>query len=574
MNLALGASETDATLGAAAAIGTILDPFVDANETAITLEDKPINGNVIDAALASSGRTINLTTFQVAGDSTTYNAGQSTNIAGVGTITIAANGDYTFTPVANYNGTVPTVTYSLSDDSGATVGDTSTLNITVTPVNDPPIDGDEIKRVERNTTLIVSAAGGLLANTVADVEGSSLSIIEFTVDGVLYPVTPNAPGEVVIAGKGKLTINSDGSYRYEPVAGYTGEIPVATYVISDGNGGFDTSTLTLRVPPIVRPAAVDDEYSVLKGGTVTLTPLRLDSHPDGVNLGIVSINGVILTPGTAQVIQVTEGTVNVSAAGEITFTPNASFTGTVTIPYVISDGQGGTATANEIITVKDNIPYVRNISQPPFIAKPFEHPPLKMGYYEFNTVVLDFNGAYGGINQFSLPHGETTLRRGALQYSNHTPYVEFDRVGDELQNAQRTIDTNAILSPPSNEMLPNSALPPDEQLDSSDTEISIPPPSALVGGKGDIKFTAYTKNGKPLPDWVKFNRVNGNFEIFSSDEAMEPVEIQVIGTDTKGNQAETKPNNKPPVKPVPKTAFVGKESLTSQIKSALTFGKG
>jgi hypothetical protein len=123
-------------------------------------------------------------------------------------------------------------------------------------------------------------------------------------------------------------------------------------------------------------------------------------------------------------------------------------------------------------------------------------------------------------------------------------------------------------------MLPNSVLPPDEQLDSSDTEISIPPPSTLVGGKGDQKFTAYAKNGKPLPDWIKFNRVNGNFEIFSSGEALEPVEIQVIGTDANGNLAESKPNNKPPVKLVPKTAFVGKESLTSQIKSALTFGKG
>jgi hypothetical protein len=55
---------------------------------------------------------------------------------------------------------------------------------------------------------------------------------------------------------------------------------------------------------------------------------------------------------------------------------------------------------------------------------------------------------------------------------------------------------------------------------------------------------------------------------------MEPVEIQVIGTDANGNLAETKPNIKPPVKAIPKTAFVGKESLTSQIKSALTFGKG
>jgi hypothetical protein len=105
----------------------------------ITLEDKPINGNVIDDGLSSPGRPITLTSFQVAGYSTSYAAGQTATIPDVGTIVITVDGSYTFTPVANYNGTVPTVTYSLSDDSGATVGDTSTLNITVTPVNDPPI---------------------------------------------------------------------------------------------------------------------------------------------------------------------------------------------------------------------------------------------------------------------------------------------------------------------------------------------------------------------------------------------------------------------------------------------------
>ncbi|MBU3600754.1 cadherin-like domain-containing protein, partial [Polynucleobacter sp. 30F-ANTBAC] len=64
-------------------------------------------------------------------------------IAGVGTLTIASDGAYTFTPVANYNGTVPTVTYSLTDDNGTSVGDTSTLDITVTPVNDVFVDTDE-----------------------------------------------------------------------------------------------------------------------------------------------------------------------------------------------------------------------------------------------------------------------------------------------------------------------------------------------------------------------------------------------------------------------------------------------
>ncbi|WP_018149666.1 tandem-95 repeat protein, partial [Leeia oryzae] len=37
--------------------------------------------------------------------------------------------------------------------------------------------------------------------------------------------------------------------------------------------------------------------------------------------------------------------------GTLTFTPDANFNGTVTFPYTITDGQGGTATANQIIEV-------------------------------------------------------------------------------------------------------------------------------------------------------------------------------------------------------------------------------
>ena len=68
---------------------------------------------------------ITLTTFTVFGDATVYNAGDTATITGVGTLELLANGDYTFTPVANYNGAVPVVTYTLTDGSGT--DDTSTL---------------------------------------------------------------------------------------------------------------------------------------------------------------------------------------------------------------------------------------------------------------------------------------------------------------------------------------------------------------------------------------------------------------------------------------------------------------
>src|SRR5690606_23728737 len=148
-----------------------------------------------------------------------------------------------------------------------------------------------------------------------------------------------------------LTINANGSYSFVPALNYNGTVPVITYTVSDGAGGTDTSTLTLNVTAVNdAPIAANDTYTMNEdGAAITLTPLGNDTDVDSTPT-IQSINGTALTPGVAQVIAVTGGNVNVSAAGVITFTPALNFNGTVNFPYVMTDGTL-TSTANQIITV-------------------------------------------------------------------------------------------------------------------------------------------------------------------------------------------------------------------------------
>ena len=54
-----------------------------------------------------------------------------------GTVTFTADG-VSFTPDANFYGT-DSFTYTITDGNGGT--DTATVNVTVTPVNDPPVGG-------------------------------------------------------------------------------------------------------------------------------------------------------------------------------------------------------------------------------------------------------------------------------------------------------------------------------------------------------------------------------------------------------------------------------------------------
>ena len=72
-------------------------------------------------------------------------------IPGIGTLQIDSDGALTFTPEANYNGPVPPVTYTTTDGSGN--DDTSTLSITVDPVNDDFTDSNESFNINEDTPL-------------------------------------------------------------------------------------------------------------------------------------------------------------------------------------------------------------------------------------------------------------------------------------------------------------------------------------------------------------------------------------------------------------------------------------
>ena len=77
-------------------------------------EDIPVSGNVLPNDSDVDGDPLSVTQFTIAGDPAVYTAGDTATIPGVGTLTIGADGAYTFTPDLNYNGPVPVATYTVS----------------------------------------------------------------------------------------------------------------------------------------------------------------------------------------------------------------------------------------------------------------------------------------------------------------------------------------------------------------------------------------------------------------------------------------------------------------------------
>ncbi|WP_205371170.1 cadherin-like domain-containing protein [Thermoleptolyngbya sp. PKUAC-SCTB121] len=318
------------------------DPPVDGNENLSVAEDTPLSGNLLSNATDVDGDTLSITQFTIG--STTYTAGDTANIPGVGTLTINANGTFTFTPAPNYNGPVPPVSYVVSDGNGGT--DTSTLSITVTPVNDPPVDGNETLSVAEDTPL----SGNLLSNAT-DVDGDTLSITQFTIGSTTYTAGDTAN----IPGVGTLTINANGTFTFTPAPNYNGPVPPVSYVVSDGNGGTDTSTLSITVTPVNDPPIDDDEtLSVAKNTPLSGNLLDNATDADGDALSVIefTIDGdTYYSAGDTATIPGI-GTLTINTDGTFTFIPVTGYVGPVPpVIYTVMDSSETTDVSTLSITV-------------------------------------------------------------------------------------------------------------------------------------------------------------------------------------------------------------------------------
>ena len=119
-----GATDSDTV---AITVSAVNDVSVLVNDTKNINQNNNATGNILtnDSDVDDS---LTIVSFIVEGNTFTF--GQTATIVGKGTITIASNGDYTFIPVTDWNGTVPTITYTTN------TGSTASLDITVSEAND------------------------------------------------------------------------------------------------------------------------------------------------------------------------------------------------------------------------------------------------------------------------------------------------------------------------------------------------------------------------------------------------------------------------------------------------------
>ncbi|WP_283165135.1 retention module-containing protein, partial [Shewanella aquimarina] len=297
-------------------------PTITANDTNTIAEDEVATGNVLDNDLDFDTE-LSVVSFSV--DGQTVNAGTTVELEG-GSLVINADGSYTFTPNDNWNGSVPVITYTTN------TGESATLTINVTPVDDPSVLANDSNTVAEDTV----ASGNVLDND-SDID-SQLSVVSFSVDGQ----TVNAGTTVELEG-GSLVINADGSYTFTPNDNWNGSVPVITYTTNTG----ESATLTINVTPVDDPSVLANDSNTVAEDTVASgNVLDNDSDIDS-ELSVVSfsVDGQTVNAGTT--VELEGGSLVINADGSYTFTPNQDWNGSVpVITYTTNTGESATLTIN------------------------------------------------------------------------------------------------------------------------------------------------------------------------------------------------------------------------------------
>ncbi|MGB3278385.1 MAG: Ig-like domain-containing protein, partial [Pseudorhodobacter sp.] len=141
-----------------------------------------------------------------------------------GTVGVNPDGTLSYTPNPDFNGT-DTITYTITDPDGNEA--TSTVSVTVNPVNDGQVAVDDSGVTGFNEPVVIDLIGN---DTDVDNPNAALSIYG----------TPTSPD-------GTVEVNADGrSVTFTPTDGFTGEATI-NYSVTDPDGLTDDGVATITV---------------------------------------------------------------------------------------------------------------------------------------------------------------------------------------------------------------------------------------------------------------------------------------------------------------------------------------
>ena len=263
---------------------TVSDPYGGCDTATVTVTVTPVNDapvaiddaftGVEDAAITG---TVLANDSDVDGDTLTVASTGLLATAEGGTVVMAADGRFTYTPAAAFVGTDSFI-YDITDGNGGTA--TAAVNVDVTINNADPIATDDSYVTPKDSLV----SGNVLDND-SDPDGDMLTVSDAGVRTTLQG--------------GTAVLEADGTFDFKPMDGFTGTDNF-TYSIGDGRGGMASATVTfaLAAPGAILNGTDGDDRLVGtpgidtldgKGGNDVLIGLAgADSLEGGIGIDTVS----------------------------------------------------------------------------------------------------------------------------------------------------------------------------------------------------------------------------------------------------------------------------------------------
>jgi VCBS repeat-containing protein len=392
----------------------------------------------------------------------------------------------TYMPNPNFNGT-DTFTYTVSDGRGGTAS--AVVTVTVNPVNDTPLAGNDAASTAEDTPVGVD-----VATNDSDVDGNPLTV-SLIADSVVGGTVDCTPG---------------GLCAFAPAPNFNGAAAFS-YTVDDGTGGAGSQSLPATVSIAVQavndaPVAVADAGATDEDTAVQIDVRANDTDVESATLSIVSVT------------QPANGTVDCGtppSTETCAYTPDANFSGTDTFTYTVADGNGATANAVATITVA---PVNDNPAADPDSAATDEDLPVEIAVLDGDTDIdgdpLEITGSTDGTRGTVLCALDTcTYAPGAN--TNGTDTFTYTIADGEGGVATGTV---TVLVRAAND-------PPAPDADSASTAEDQPVPIDVLVGDTDPDA------GDPLTVAGNSNGTNGTVSCTTTQCTYAP-NPNFVGTDT------------------------------------------
>ena len=277
----------------------VYDGIIDSMTASVTMEITPVNDFptvkastlVINEDTSGSNQ---LEGSDIENDPLTY---EKLSQQGTGTFVLMADGYYFYTPPANFNGT-DTIIFRCFD--GAAFSNMEQINITVKPVNDPPVAYADHLSINEDTIKQWQ-----LSATDIDQDSLSFQIIDF----------PEA---------GSLTVLTSGWITYTPNNNYWGTDHFS-FVADDGLALSEKAWITMTVMEVNdKPVVQKIPYNGLEDGTLSGKLESFDQEHDALTYSLTDLPE--------------HGHFEFLENGEFTFYPESDFEGTDTFCVIANDG--------------------------------------------------------------------------------------------------------------------------------------------------------------------------------------------------------------------------------------------